>query len=116
METTVDRLGALGEARRRAIFELLAVEPASVGSLAKRLPVVTRSAISQHLRVLVDARLVTYQSVGTRNIYRVDPEGVAALRAYLDSLWQRALADFKLVAEESFSQAKKTGKKGRRRT
>jgi len=116
METAVDRLGALGEARRRAIFELLAVEPASVGSLSKRLPAVTRSAISQHLRVLVDARLVTYQSVGTRNIYRVDPEGVAALRAYLDSLWQRALADFKLVAEESFSQAKKAGKKGRRRT
>jgi DNA-binding transcriptional ArsR family regulator len=115
MEAAVDRLGALGEARRRMIFELLAVEPGSVGSLAKRLPVITRSAISQHLRVLVDARLVTYRSVGTRNIYRIDPEGVAALRTYLDSLWQKALADLKIVAEESFSQAKKTGKKGRRR-
>jgi DNA-binding transcriptional ArsR family regulator len=97
------------------IFELLAVEPGSVGGLAKRLPVITRSAISQHLRVLVDARLVTYRSVGTRNIYRVDPEGIAALRAYLDSLWQKALADFKTVAEESFSKAKKNNK-GRRKT
>jgi DNA-binding transcriptional ArsR family regulator len=96
------------------IFELLAGEPGSVGSLAKRLPVITRSAISQHLRVLVDARLVTYRSVGTRNIYRVDPEGVAALRAYLDSLWQKALADFKIAAEESFSKAKRTDKGGRR--
>ena len=98
------------------IFEFLAVEPGSVGSLAKRLPVITRSAISQHLRVLVDARLVTYRSVGTRNIYRVDPEGVAALRAYLDSLWSKALADFKIVAEESVSKAKNKDKKGRRKT
>ena len=116
METAVDSLGALGEARRREIFELLSVGPASVGSLAKRLPVITRSAISQHLRVLVDARLVTYRSVGTRNIYRVDPEGVAALRSYLDSLWQKALADFKVAAEESFSKAKRTDKKRRRRS
>jgi DNA-binding transcriptional ArsR family regulator len=115
MDTAVDSLGALGEARRRMIFELLAAEPGSVGSLAKRLPIITRSAISQHLRVLIDARLVTYRSVGTRNIYRVDPEGVAKLRTYLDSLWQKALADFKVVAEESFSKAKKTDKKGRRR-
>jgi DNA-binding transcriptional ArsR family regulator len=115
METAVDKLGALGEARRRMIFELLAVEPGSVGSLAKRLPVITRSAISQHLRVLVDARLVTYRSIGTRNIYRVDPEGVAALRTYLDSLWQMALADFKTAAEESFSKAKNKDKKGRRK-
>src|SRR5262245_41002946 len=107
MQTALDSVAALGEARRREIFELLAVEPASVGSLAKRLRVITRSAISQHLRVLVEARLVTYRSVGTRNIYRVDPEGVAALRAYLDSLWQKTLADFKFVAEESFSKAKK---------
>ena len=116
MDTAVDSLGALAESRRRMIFELLAVEPGSVGSLAKRLPVITRSAISQHLRVLVDARLVTYRSVGTRNIYRVDPEGVAALRAYLDSLWQKALADFKIAAEESFSKAKRTDKKRRRRS
>jgi len=116
METGVDSLGALAESRRRIIFELLAVEPGSVGSLAKRLPVITRSAISQHLRVLVEARLVTYRSVGTRNIYRVDPEGVAALRSYLDSLWQKALADFKVAAEESFSKAKRTDKKRRRRS
>ena len=115
MQPALDSVGALGEPRRRAIFELIAIEPASVGSLAKRLPAVTRPAISQHLRVLVDAHLVTYRSVGTRNIYRVDPEGVASLRAYLDSLWQKALADFKIAAEESFSKAKKTRKKGRRR-
>ena len=96
------------------IFELLAVQPRSVGSLAKRLPVITRSAISQHLRVLGDARLVTYTTVGTRNIYRVDPEGVAALRAYLDSLWQKALADFKIAAEVSFSKAKPDKKRRRR--
>jgi DNA-binding transcriptional ArsR family regulator len=116
MEIAIDSLGALAEARRRMIFELLAVEPGSVASLAKRLPVITRSAISQHLRVLVDARLVTYRSVGTRNIYRVDPAGVAALRTYLDSLWQKALADFKIAAEESFSKAKRTDKKRRRRS
>ena len=97
------------------IFELLAAQPGSVGSLAERLPVITRSAISQHLRVLVDARLVTYRSVGTRNIYRVDPEGVAALRTYLDSLWQKALADFKVAAEESFSKTKRPHEKRRRR-
>jgi DNA-binding transcriptional ArsR family regulator len=115
MEPALDSVGALGEARRRTILALLADEPASVGSLAKRLPTITRSAISQHLRVLVDARLVTYRSVGTRNIYRLDPEGVAKLRTYLDSLWEKSLAHFKVVAEESFSKAKKTDKKGRRR-
>jgi DNA-binding transcriptional ArsR family regulator len=111
METVIDSLGALGESRRRTIFELLAAEPASVGSLAKRLPAITRPAISQHLRVLVDAGLVTYRSVGTRNIYRVDPEGIATLRAYLDSLWNKALADLKVVAEESFLKAKRTNRK-----
>ena len=116
MEATLARLEALGETRRRMIFELLADEPASVGILANRLPDITRSAISQHLRILVDAQLVTYRSVGTRNIYRIDPEGVAALSGYLNSLWQKALVDFKVVAEESFAKSKSSQKKRRRRT
>jgi DNA-binding transcriptional ArsR family regulator len=116
MGTALDSIAALGEPRRREIFEILSAEPASVGTLAKRLPIVTRSAISQHLRVLIDARLVTYRSEGTRNIYQIDPAGVAELRAYLDSLWERVLPDFKAAAEESYSKAKNRRAKGKKKT
>jgi DNA-binding transcriptional ArsR family regulator/uncharacterized protein YndB with AHSA1/START domain len=76
-------LGLLGDPTRRAIFELLAQGPCSVGALAERLPI-SRSAVSQHLRRLKDGGLVVSHSQGTRRIYRVNPDGVIALRSYLD--------------------------------
>jgi DNA-binding transcriptional ArsR family regulator len=91
-------LTALGDPTRRAIFERLAEQPWAVGELATQLPV-SRPAVSQHLKVLKDARLVTDEQVGTRRVYRVDPEGVEALRAYLDQFWNRALAAYKEVVE-----------------
>ncbi len=100
----IQRMAALGDATRREIFGMLAATgPSSVADLARRLPV-TRPAVSQHLRVLKDMGLVTHQTAGTRHIYRLDPQGIAALRDYLDSLWERALNDFKAAAERSFLQ------------
>jgi DNA-binding transcriptional ArsR family regulator len=95
----VDRIAALGDPTRRQIFELLAAEPSSVSDLARRLPV-TRPAVSQHLRVLRNAGLVVHHAAGTRHVYRVDPQGVAALRDYLDSLWATVLEQFKSHAEQ----------------
>jgi DNA-binding transcriptional ArsR family regulator len=93
-----DGLTALGDPTRRAIFEQLAARPRAVGELARELPV-SRPAVSQHLKVLKDAGLVLDQAVGTRRIYRLDPDGVGALRAYLDQFWNQALAAFKAAAE-----------------
>ena len=92
-------LGALGDPTRRAIFELLTVRPAAVGELADQLPV-SRPAVSQHLKVLKEAGLVVDSAVGTRRLYRVNPDGVAAIRGYLDQLWDTALDAFKKAAEE----------------
>jgi DNA-binding transcriptional ArsR family regulator len=83
-------LDALGDPTRREIFERLADRPRPVGELAGELPV-TRPAVSQHLKVLKQAGLVTDQAAGTRRIYYVDPDGVGALRAYLDRFWDRSL-------------------------
>jgi DNA-binding transcriptional ArsR family regulator len=96
--TTTHALSALGDPTRRAIFERLAERPRAVGELARELPV-SRPAVSQHLKVLKDAGLVVDTAVGTRRVYRVDPEGVDELRAYLDGFWNRALRTFKDVAE-----------------
>lgn len=93
-----EALGALGDATRRAIFERLAEHPSPVGALAREIPV-SRPAVSQHLKVLKDAGLVTDHPDGNRRVYRVDPDGVAALRAYLDHFWNRSLAAFKAAAE-----------------
>lgn len=98
MATYQDALTALADPTRQAIFELLAEGPTPVGRLAALLPV-SRPAVSQHLRVLKDAGLVRDQAVGTRRLYRIDPAGLDAVRAYLDRFWDRALADFKAVAE-----------------
>src|SRR5712691_6378254 len=84
----------LGDPTRLKIFEMLSAGPRSVGDLAADLPI-TRSAVSQHLGALQDARLVTHRPVGTKHVYRLDPIGVATLRDYLDSLWQRALGNLK---------------------
>jgi DNA-binding transcriptional ArsR family regulator len=86
-------LGLLGDPTRRAIFELLARGPLSVQEIADRLPI-SRPAVSQHLRVLEVCGLVAHDSVGTRNIYRVAPEGLETLRAWLDGFWATALDSF----------------------
>jgi len=91
-------LGLLGDPTRRAIFELLARRPSSVGELAQQLPI-SRPAVSQHLRVLKDGGLVVSQAEGTRRVYRLNPEGVTALRAYLDRIWEDALTAFQKAAE-----------------
>jgi DNA-binding transcriptional ArsR family regulator len=88
----------LGDPTRRAIFELLARRPSTVGELARQLPI-TRSAVSQHLRVLKDGGLVVSQAEGTRRIYRLNPDGVTALRAYLDRIWAEALTAFGKAAQ-----------------
>ena len=91
-------LGLLGDPTRRAIFELLARRPCSVGELAQQLPI-TRPAVSQHLRVLKDGGLVVSRPEGTRRVYRLNPDGVTALRAYLDRIWTDALTAFQKAAE-----------------
>jgi len=77
----------------------LAERPRAVGELAAELPV-SRPAVSQHLKVLKDAGLVTDRAAGTSRIYRLDPVGVGALRDQLDTFWNRALASFKDVVEQ----------------
>lgn len=89
---------ALGDPTRRAVFELLADEPAAVGEIARRLPV-TRPAVSQHLRVLRDAGLVTDRRDGTRRVYSVDPAALADMRGYVESFWRKALESFKREVE-----------------
>jgi DNA-binding transcriptional ArsR family regulator len=89
---------ALGDPTRRTVFERVARRPLSVGRLAAGLSV-TRPAVSQHLRVLERAGLVTHSREGTRRVYRVDPRGVETMRNYLDRFWDRALAAFKAAAE-----------------
>jgi DNA-binding transcriptional ArsR family regulator len=99
MANATTGFAALGDPTRRVIFERVAQRPSSVGRLAARLSV-TRPAVSQHLRVLKDAGLVTDRQEGTRRVYRLDPRGVEAMHAYLDRFWDRALAAFKAAAEE----------------
>ena len=93
-------LTALADPTRRAIFERLVDRPMSVQELADRLPV-SRPAVSQHLKVLRAAGLVLDEAVGTRRIYRSDPDGLAALREYLDGFWNRSLRAFKRAAEQA---------------
>lgn len=89
---------SLGDATRLAIVERLSGGPQPVGELAAGLPV-TRSAVSQHLKVLKDAGLVVDQRVGNRSYYRLDPLGIEQMRRYLDRLWAQALDAFKAVVE-----------------
>jgi DNA-binding transcriptional ArsR family regulator len=93
-------LGLLGDPMRRAIFETLARRPSSVGDLAEQLPI-SRPAVSQHLKALKDGGLVVSHAEGTRRIYRLNPQGVDALRNWLDGVWEHALADFHKFAEQA---------------
>lgn len=92
-------LSALGDPTRQAIFERLATGPLAVGDLAREFPI-SRPAVSQHLKVLKDAGLVTDRPAGNRRIYEVDPDGIDALRDYFDEFWNQALAAFKAAAEQ----------------
>ena len=89
---------ALADPTRRRIFERLQAGPQPVGSLAQGLPV-SRPAVSQHLRVLEEAGLVTHRREGTRHLYELDSSGVVVLREWVDGFWSEALARFKAVAE-----------------
>jgi len=89
---------ALGDPTRRMIFERVAKKPSSVGKLAAGLHV-SRPAVSQHLRVLLEAGLVQQRREGTKSIYALDMRGVEAMRGYLDRFWDRALAAFKQAVE-----------------
>jgi DNA-binding transcriptional ArsR family regulator len=91
-------MDALGDQTRRAIFERLRSGPLSVGEIAAELPV-SRPAVSQHLRVLKEAGLVTERRNGTRRLYRLDPDGLGELRRYVEDFWTDALAAFKAEAE-----------------
>jgi DNA-binding transcriptional ArsR family regulator len=99
MAYRTDGFTALADPTRRAIFELLAERPSAVRELADDLPV-SRPAVSQHLKVLKDAGLVVDHPDGTRRIYQLDPEGVDALRGYLDQFWNQALTAFKRAVEQ----------------
>ena len=99
-----DGWSALADGTRRAIVSRLADGPQAVGQLAAGLPV-SQSAVSQHLKVLKDAGLVSERAVGTRRLYRLNPVAVAALRDQLDTFWQRALASYVNVAEQATEES-----------
>ena len=99
MTNQTDGLTALGDPTRRAIFERLAERPQAVGELALELPV-SRPAVSQHLKVLKDAGLVIDRPAGARRVYQLHPQGIGALRAYLDQFWSKALAAYKEAVEQ----------------
>jgi DNA-binding transcriptional ArsR family regulator len=101
--TNAPAFAALAEPMRQAIVERLSGRPMAVGELAAGLPV-TRPAVSQHLKVLKEARLVRDEAQGTRRIYSIDPAGLGAIRAWLDRFWDRALAAYAEAAERGERQ------------
>jgi DNA-binding transcriptional ArsR family regulator len=105
-------LEALGDATRMTIFQKLSNGPIAVNEIARTLPV-SRPAVSQHLKVLKDAGLVTDSRDGTRRLYQLDPAGVARLRAHFDQMWTKALGAFQAAAEKPTVEDKH-GKHSRR--
>ena len=105
-------LDALADSTRMAIFQKLHSGPTAVNELARALPV-TRPAVSQHLKVLKDAGLVTDIKQGTRRLYQLDPEGVMRLRSHFDQMWTRALGAFQQAAEKE-TKGGQHGKPSRR--
>ena len=92
-------LVALADPTRRSVFERLLDGPQPVGRIARGMPV-SRPAVSQHLKVLKEAGLVTDRAEGTRRVYSIDPHGLAAVRRYLDQFWDQALTAFAAEAEK----------------
>ena len=107
--TYANALAALADPTRRQVFERLKSGPQPVGALANGLPV-SRPAVSQHLKVLKEAGLVTDRPEGTRRVYFIDPEGLGALRAWLDQFWDQALARFQAEVELSVRKEKEKPK------
>ena len=106
--TYAKALECLSDPTRRRVFERLRSGPQSVGVLARGLPV-SRPAVSQHLKALKAAGLVTDKSEGTRRVYHIDPDGLGELRRWLDQFWGDALESFKQEVEHSqTSRGKKT--------
>ena len=99
---------ALADPTRREVFERLAERPQAVGELAERLPV-SRPAVSQHLKVLKEAGLVTDRPDGARRVYQIDPKGLGQIRAWLDQFWDEALEAFRAEVESDVEE----GTKGR---
>lgn len=100
-------LDALGDPTRRKVLARLRVRARSVGEIASGMDV-SRSAVSQHLKVLKDARLVTDQAEGTRRVYTVDPRGIEAVREWLDGFWDETLGAFKKAAEQEAARERKS--------
>jgi DNA-binding transcriptional ArsR family regulator len=91
---------ALADPTRRQVFEHLRGGPRAVGEIAAEMPV-SRPAVSQHLKVLKEAGLVADQAEGTRRVYYIDPNGLGALRGWLDQFWEQALDSLKTEIEKS---------------
>ncbi len=104
------KLDALGDPTRRAILARLIDGPLAVGELARDFPV-SRPAISQHLRVLKEAKLVVDRAVGNRRLYQLHPEGFATLREYFEQFWGQALQAFRRKVEEVPKAAPEVAKK-----
>src|SRR3954469_22005088 len=98
--TNAKAFAALADPTRRAVFERLSRGPRAVGELAEDMPV-SRPAVSQHLKVLKEAGLVTDRPDGARRVYQIDPQGLGQLRAWLDRFWDAALAAFVAEAERN---------------
>ena len=105
-------LTALADPTRRAVFERLRRGPKAVGEIARGLPV-SRPAVSQHLKVLKAAGLVSDQADGTRRVYQIDPKGLGQVRAWLDRFWDVALTAFQAEAERSVAAAEKGASGGK---
>ncbi len=96
----LDVLGALADPTRRRIFERLLSGPMAVQQIADGMPV-TRPAVSQHLRVLMDAGLVSVRPNGTRRVYAVSTDGLGALRTWMEEFWGRALEAYRAASESA---------------
>jgi DNA-binding transcriptional ArsR family regulator len=105
-------LAALADPTRRRIFERLKSGPQAVGAIARRMPV-SRPAVSQHLKVLKEAGLVADRPEGTRRVYYIDPDGLGALRAWLDQFWDQALSAFEAEVEMQLGEQSKQRDKGK---
>lgn len=104
---TVDssQLTALGDPTRRSIFELIAERPRSVAEITREVPV-SQSAVSQHLKVLRDSRLVRAEPKGASNVYHIDPHGLGQMRIWLDRFWSKTLAAYKVAVEQPPRESK----------
>jgi len=98
--TNAKAFAALADPTRRDVFERLAAGPRAVGDLARELPV-SRPAVSQHLKVLKEAGLVSDRPHGARRVYQIDPQGLGQMRAWLDRFWDQALDAFKADVERA---------------